>query len=467
MKNVLAVCLFTAATSASAADLLDTWQAARAHDAEFSAAYAAFEAGSSRRDQARALWRPSVSVNVMVGSMTHDTGTKGAHFTAPGFGRSAGAGFDTSVRGGALERYEVTASQPLIDGKRRAQSRQLALSADMASIAWADARQALMLKAAQRYFDVLIATRTVELLRQQQTAAQRTLQESLDRHHIGDVPVTDTYEAAARMEAVKAQVMLAHNDLLIKEAAYADLTGQKPHDLAPLKADGKGGGGFAPSGSMDKWLARAASHNPSLQLQALEQQVAQQEADKHSALASPTLELVGAAGYERLHGSGRYGSASNKTESWMAGIQLGIPLFTGGHRSAKYEEALHLRDKARAQARHVRQQIELRTRAAWLSLNTGSSRLLALTQALSAGRARLDATYLGHSLGERTTLELLDAQNAVTSDSLALLRARSALVLDRLLLAALTGALHESELQWANCALQAAVCPDETPTIGR
>lgn len=458
MKRVLAACLLTATASAGAADLLDTWHAARTHDPEFSAAFASFEAGASRRDQARALWRPSVGINVMVGSMTSDTSTKGAQFTAPGFGQSAGVGFDTSVRGGALERYEVTASQPLIDGKRRAQSRQLALSADMAAIAWTDARQALMLKAAQRYFDVLIADQTLRLLQQQHTAAQRTFQESLDRHHIGDVPVTDTHEAAARMEAVKAQVMLAQNDLLIKEAAYRDLTGRQPHDLAALKSDATSSGGFAPTGPLDEWLARAASHNPALQLQELEQQIAQREADKHSALASPTLELVGAAGYERLHGSGRHGSASNRTETWMAGIQLGIPLFTGGYRSAKYEEALHLRDKARAQGRQVRQEIELQTRAAWLSLNTGGTRLLALTQALTAGRARLDATTLGHSLGERTTLELLDAQNAVTADSLALLRARTALVKDRLRLAALAGALHESELQWANCTLQVAEC---------
>lgn len=439
---------------ASALDLLQTWQAASRYDPQLVADHAGFEAGQARRDQSRSLWLPNVELNATAGRATNETSMKGAQFSAPGFGQSTGVEFDTSVRSGTLERYAITARQPLIDEKRLAQSRQLTLSADMAGIEWSNAQQALMLRAAEHYFDMLLANQTLQLLLQQEGAVQQTLIETRDRFRLGDVPIIDTHEASARAEAIKAQVMMAQTDVQIKEAAFFNLTGQKPIALVPLgaKSDAIPSLALAP---LDEWTERAIRHNPSLQIQAKGQELAQQETVKHSARAAPTLDLVGSASHERLQGGGNFGSAANKSNNWMVGVQLSIPIFTGGYRSAKYQEALHLRDKTRADGRYLRQQVELQVRAAWLGLSTGQSRILALKQALIASEARLGATQLGRSIGDRNTLELLDAQNAATAARLALTQTRIALVLDRLRLAALAGSLNEEELRSVNGLLQA------------
>ena len=141
----------------------------------------------------------------------------------------------------------------------------------------------------------------------------------------------------------------------------------------------------------------------------------------------------------------------------MIGIQFSMPLFTGGYRSAKEEEALRLADKAAAEVERTREQVAQQVRLAWLGLSVGAERVRALEQALSASLARLDATRLGREVGERTTLDLLNAENESATSSLALAQARIGLLMDRLRLAALIGRLDEAALQVADGELAASL----------
>jgi outer membrane protein len=449
---MIALTLTSFSLHAAASDLLQAWHAAQNHDPEFTAARAEYEAGNSKRDQGSALWRPSVSLSATAGRMTNDTSTTGAQFSAPGFGQSSGVNFDTSVRNGNLTRYTINAKQPLINRDLLAQSRQLSLGADVADAQWQNAQQDLMMRVAQRYFDVVIASETLRMLKLQQTAVEHARNEAQDRFKLGSVPVTDTHEAAARAETIKAQVMAAQMDLNLKQAAFTDLTGSEPHDLATLKQSSDGSTSSLPP--LDNWLAQASLHNPMLAMQKKNESIAHEEVARHSALASPSLDLVAQAGRDRLNGSGDFGSAENNTTNRMISIQLNIPIFTGGYRSAKESEALRLADKSRADGEHLSQQIAQQTRSAWLGITVGSARITALEQANTASQSRLASTQLGHSVGDRTTLDLLNAENDAMSSELALLQARVAVALDRLRLSALAGTLDENTLQTVNGMLQ-------------
>ena len=161
-------------------------------------------------------------------------------------------------------------------------------------------------------------------------------------------------------------------------------------------------------------------------------------------------------GQDRLNGSGDFGPPSINSSNKMIGVQITVPLYTGGYRNARQEEALHLADKARADAERTRQQIAQQTRAAWLGLTVGASRIAALAEAFRANRSRLEATRLGLQVGDRTTLDLLNAENDTANAELALMQARVALLMDRLRLAALAGQLDEAALQAVNAIRQAA-----------
>lgn len=451
---VVATLLTFATSAASATDLLDVWHAALQHDFEYAAADASHEAGESRRRQGESLWRPTIQFTGTAGRMSSEYATTGAQFAAPAFPQTDGVSFNTSVNNGALGRWMVEARQPLISRERLARSRQLELSADIGDLEWQGARQTLMLNTAQSYFAVALASESLRILQKQRTAIERELDKARDRHKLGDIPVTDTYEVSARVEAIRAQMLAAETDLQLKQLALSDVTGLQPeamHLLFPASESTP-----SESRALNEWLSDAADRNLLLRAQRTRTGLATEESAKFSVTASPTIDLVAQIGQDRLSGNGDFGPASINSNSKMIGVQITVPLYTGGYRNARQDEALHLADKARADAERTRQQVALQTRAAWLGLTVGAGRIAALEGALRTNRARLDATRLGRQVGDRTTLDLLNAENDTADAELALLQARVAVLMERLRLSALAGQLDEGALQTVNATLRPA-----------
>jgi outer membrane protein len=452
----LALALACQAQFATATDLIDVWQAAVQNDKTYAVGRAAQATAQPRRDQAAALWRPNVGVTASMGMASNETETRGAQFSAPGFGQSSGAGFGTSVTNGASGRWAIAATQPLYNPQRRAQQQQLSLSADLADLEWQVAGQSLMLRTAERYFDLALAEETLRVLRLQLDAVQRATTEAQDRFKLGSVPVTDTHEARARLAGVRAQMLAAESDVQVKRNLLADSTGLSGTVLVvrlPAALPGIVGG--TASRPLEPWLTEAQAGNPGIRSQLLATEVARHEASKYSLRSSASVDLVAQAGRDRLSGSGDFGSASNTGANRMIGIQVSVPLFTGGYRDAKEEEAMRLADKSAAEVERTRQEVAQQVRAAWLGLSVGAERVQALAEALNASVARRDATQIGHEVGQRTTLDVLNAENDAASAQLALAQGRVGLLLDRLRLAALTGQLDEATLRSVNSDLAA------------
>jgi outer membrane protein len=446
------------AQSAAAVDLVDAWRAAVQNDKDYAVGRVTQATAQPRRDQASALWRPSVGLTAAVGIASNDTETRGAQFSAPGFGQSSGVGFNTSVNNGNSGRWAIVATQPLYNPERRAQQRQLNLSADAAEVEWQAASQSLMSRTAERYFDLAVAEETVRVLRLQLDAVQAATIEAQDRFKLGSTPVTDTYEARARLASVRAQVLAAESELQIKRSLLADSTGLPLTTLAarlPARPNPSVSSGVM-ARPLESWLADAQSGNPLIRGQLLAVEVASQEASKYSRGSSATVDLVAHAGRDRLSGSGDFGSAGNTGSNRMIGIQLSVPLFTGGYRDARAEEALRLAEKATAEVERTRQQVSQQVQAAWLGLSVGAQRVQSLDEALAASAARRDATQLGREVGQRTTLDVLNAENDFATAQLALTQGRVGLLMDRLRLAALAGQLDESTLQSVNGELSPA-----------
>jgi outer membrane protein len=387
-----------------------------------------------------------------VALMSASSDTAGAHFSAPGLGQSDGVGFNTSVNNGTSTSLTFSARQPLLNRELSAQTRQLEIAADAAELEWQSSRQDLILHTAQRYFDVVLAGRKLDLLQQQRQAVDKALVEAKDRFALGDAPITDTHEASARAQALQAQWLGAQSELQIAQTALADATGLVSPSLQTLSANGVADA--ADLAPLPHWQALALDQNPLLHMQQANVQAAHEQARKFSAAGAATLDLIAQAGQQRLNGNGDFGAASNNTRQQMIGVQLSIPIYTGGYRNARQEEALRLEDKALAEVERSRQQISQQTQAAWLGLRTGTARINALAESLKATRARLDATRLGRQVGDRTTLDLLNAENDASSSELALLQARVDVLLSQLRLHALAGQLDESRLLPVNAQLQ-------------
>jgi outer membrane protein len=385
-----------------------------------------------------------------VGAMSAETSTTGAQFAVGGQPPMPGS-FATSASAALSTRWSLQAKQALYSPERQAQQAQLQQAAGVAEWRADLAQQQFMLLTVQRYFNVLLAERQLQVLKSQHAAVQRSLTEAQDRFAIGDLPVTDTHEAAARASGLQAQWLSADSELQMARQVLAESTRLPAETLKPLTP--KAAESAAASPPLDQVLTQVREANTGLRLKKAQWDVARHEVKKHQARGSVTLDLVAQAGRDRLSGDGDFGPAGNTQSQQMLGLSLNVPLYTGGYRSAKLQEAVSAQAQAEAEYELAVHQTQQQARSVWLALQTGPARLSALQAAWKASTARLDATRLGRQVGDRTTLDLLQAQNDAAQSELAWLRAQTELLQTRLQLDALAGSLSVQSLQGLNAQL--------------
>jgi outer membrane protein len=453
LLSVLAATLGAASPAAPAGiDLLTAWEAAQQQDPSLAAARAEVDAGQARGRQGRALLLPTVTVTGSAGYGAGSQNSTGAQFTAPGLGTVNGVDFRTDVRDGTATAWRVTAEQPIYNAERSASARQLELQADRSEIGLRAARQELMLRTARVYFDVLLSEDALEEIRRQKAAAGRALDVAQASYDEGKLPVTDRNEVRARHDGIVARESMALDDLELRRAALFELTGMPAENLKRMPASAP----LQPfdAGRLDQRLARAGENNALIALQSLAREIAAQEISKWNAAATPTVSLVAQAGGDRLSGNGGFGtSASVSSNNSVVSLQLSIPLYNGGMRGARGDEAVALAEKARFDVDATRKAVQLQTRSAWLGTTSGLTRIQAYERAVESARSRLDATETGYEVGARTTLDLLNAQADLFRALRELQQAKCQVLLDRLTLAKAVGELDVEELRAVNANL--------------
>jgi outer membrane protein len=454
IKPFAAVAVALLALSSSpvmATSLLEVWNEAKNRDPEFLASRYEQMAGEKRRDQGASLWLPSINLTALTGSMSYNTSTTGAQFYAPGMGTFNGANFNTSVNNGFVNRYTIGASQSIYNRERLAQSRQLNLSADASNLGAQVANQNLILLVAERYFDVLSAEEALRLIKRQEAAIANTRQQIEKRFRLGDASQTDMQEANERLDTVKVRGLDALNHLAVKKLALQDLFGNMVN-VDKLKINLNVAQLTLPS--LETYVTKLKTQNIQLQMLATQEKAAKEEAEKYSAAASPKLDAVAQSSKDSLNGSGNFGPSNNTaTNNYLVGLQLSIPLYTGGYRTAKQEESLLLVEKTKAEYSKSEQNLERTLRSVWYSLNSTKDKLVALSNAQKTGEARLNSTRTGYSNGSRTTMELLGAESDLIANDYALYMEKVNYLLNRLRLAALTGEISEQDLSTANAHL--------------
>jgi outer membrane protein len=439
-----------ASPSVQALDLLQTWEQARQHDPQMQVVQATRSSVQAYEAQAKAVWRPVLMGSASVGAMSADTSTQGAQFAVGGQPAMPGS-FATSASAATSTRWSLQAKQALYSPERQAQQAQLQKAASVAELRADWAQQQFMQLTAQRYFNLLVAERQQQVLKNQYAAVSRSLTEVKDRFALGDLPVTDTHEATARATGLQAQLLAAESDVQMARSVLAESTRLSVDALKLHVPKTEWTLTAVPALAQVQEQVRQA--NTGVLLQKAQWNVALQELKKHERSGGITLDFVASAGRDRLSGEGDFGPSSNTQSQQMLGLSLNVPLYTGGWRSGKLQEAVSAADKASAEYDLALQQAQQQARSVWLALQTGPARLAAMKASWQASAARLDATRLGRQVGDRTTLELLQAENDAAQAELAWLRAQADLLLTQLQLDALTGAMSVQSLQALNAHL--------------
>jgi outer membrane protein len=230
----------------------------------------------------------------------------------------------------------------------------------------------------------------------------------------------------------------------LSEAVFADLTGLDATDLGELTEAATTE--LPVAEALDIWIQRALNSSPLSMQRELALGTARAEIGRFNILTTPRVSLLAQLGGDSLSGNGSFGAADVASRQGSIIVQASLPLFTGGMRTAQRHEAQPLAHQAEAELDGASQLVRQQARAAWLALTSAAARVQALQRLRLSAAGRLDATRLGAEIGDRNTIELLNAEADFQRSESDSQRAQTDWLLGSLHLKAIAGALRESDL---------------------
>lgn len=425
LKPLFLALTLALAPSAQAANLSDTYRDARAYDAQYASARAAYEAGKEKAAQGRAglLPRVNVSGHALYSEISGNDV----------FGESQTQSYETGQLG-------INVVQPVFRKQNSVEYEQAKQQVKIAEVQFKTAQQDLILRVAQAYFDVLQSQDNLVFIAAQKAEITEQLAAAKRNFEVGTATITDTHEAQARYDLAVAQEIAEQNSYNIRLRALEKLIGKPAGSLDTPAADLVMRVG---AGSIDEWAARAADGNLQAEIQRFNKTIADQEIKRNRAGHYPTVDAV--AGYTIVENQ-TFGTEEVDTDTAVIGLRFDIPLYQGGLVSSRVREAVANRERARQDLENAVREAGLQARQAWLNVNSGAARVAALGQALISTQAQLDSTKLGLDVGVRTNLDVLNAEQQMLSARRDLAGARYEYLLAGLSLKAAVGELSPADL---------------------
>lgn len=419
-----------------AADLMQVYREAQDNDPTFAAARATLDAGREKMPQGRAGLLPSLTLSGnTVWNENEVSLFNGATLGKPHFNSNG---------------YQLTLSQPLFRWQNWVSYDQSKIQVAQAEANFAQARQDLILRVAQAYFDVNYAIENLKAVRANKTAIAQQLESAKKNFEVGTATITDTHEAQARFDLAVAQEIAAESDYEVKQRSLQAIIGKEAGDLATTRKDAEL---TAPQpNDMNQWVAAAEKDSIAVQVQQANADIAEREVGKQRAGHYPTVDLVANAGNAKSFGSTALGMID--TEYQNIGIQLNIPIFQGGQVVSRQREAAANRTATLSNLEAARRTAALSARQYYLGVVNGLAQVRALKAALVSSQSALESNKLGYEVGVRINIDVLNAENQVYVTRRDLARATLDTLLAQLRLKGAVGALGEDDIAQINALLE-------------
>ncbi len=403
-------------------NLSDAYRAALGHDASYAAAQAAYRAAQERIPQARAGLLPNVGLS----AYTRYNDVDGQLFSDD---------FNSNA-------WSVNAVQPLYRAQNFVSYDQAKVSVELAGYQLKAAEQDLILRAARAYIDVLAAQDNLEFTLAQKEAVAEQLAAARRNFEVGTATIVDTHEAQARYDFAVSQEISARNLLEIKRRALRKLTGREVNTLATLTPEPVP---IAPEpASVDDWVSRSQSDNLDVRIRQEAKTIADKEVSRTRAGHHPTLDLT--AGYSDASNQ-NFGTVQVDTKSTYVGLEFALPIYQGGLVSSQVREAVANQERFRQELDDALRNAELQTRDAYFNVLSTQAQVKALEAALASSLKSLESTQVGRDVGVRTNIDVLDAQQQVTSARKELALARYLSLIALLNLKSAAGTLTPADLE--------------------
>ncbi|PQJ90090.1 outer membrane channel protein TolC [Aliivibrio sifiae] len=324
-------------------------------------------------------------------------------------------------------------------------------SARQADSAYAAEQQGVILRVAQAYFDVLRANDNLEFVRSEKAAVGRQLEQTKQRFDVGLSAITDVHDAQAEYDSVLANEVLTENQLVNSYEDLRVITGQGHTELSVL--DTKRFSASPSEQTSDSLIDEAQQKNLSLLAARISADVAKDNISLASSGHMPSLTFDAGYNYTDQSNSGDSRQDGNYGDI-NAGINLNIPLYTGGNTSSLTSQAEFQYVAASQDLEATYREVTKDVRAYNNNINASIGALKAYEQTVISANSALEATEAGFDVGTRTIVDVLDSTRRLYDANRNLANARYDYILSVLQLKQAVGTLSEQDIIDINMGLK-------------
>lgn len=459
LPPLLTALALLASPQAQAVSLLDAYRDAQRSDPTLREAAANRLATLEARPQARAALLPQIEGT---GSYEYQDRSGTQNFTQQlesGQVVTLTAGFQQDVE--PLRQWQLRLTQTLFRWDQWVALRQADKELARAEAEYRAAEQDLMARVAQRYFDILGARATLLASEAAKEAIGRQLEQAEKRFEVGLSAITDVQEAQASYDSATATVIEAKRSLATAREFLREITGEYYQDLADAGPDTP----LIPPepADVDEWVHTALTRNLSLEAARLAADISRDGIAASRSGHYPSLDLFVARANsdttalrqdrpQPLPGEPEpepqpFLPADSNFWQDSYGIQVRVPIYSGGAVASRVREATYLHQGSQHQLERVARQTERQTRDSFLSVNSEISRVQALAQAVESSQTALRATEAGFEVGTRTTVDVLQSRRMLFEAQRDYANSRYTYVVNALLLKQAAGTLREADIE--------------------
>jgi len=378
--------------------------------------------------QALSGYRPKVSVNASIGQQYWDTTTRSATFAAN----------YTQLSGNMTPNsYGVTATQTLYNGFQTAnRTRQAESQVQSARETLRVAEQQVLLNAVTAYMNLLRDTATLDLQRRNVEVLQEQLRQTRDRFNVGEVTRTDVAQSESRLASGRSQVLSAEATYKASVATYRQVIGVQPGKLAPGSPVDR----FSPHDLAQSIGVGTATH-PSVTSAQYGVDVALQAVKVAEGALYPTLSLQGS-----VLQSNESSLLQLKSFNALVLGQLTVPIYQGGAEYSLIRQAKETLGQRRLDLDTARDAVRQNVVQSWGLLEAAKANIEATQAQVQASEIALNGVREEARVGQRTTLDVLNAQQELVNARVALVSAQRDRVVDSYGLMAAVGRLSPQVL---------------------
>ena len=432
----LSVLLVVQATIAATANVrnasAETLEAALAYayqnNPQLEAQRAQLRAADEGVPQALAGYRPKASLTTGVGYQRLNSLTREiSSTTAPG----SVASYFKQTGHNTPQSYGVTITQNIFNGYqtnnkvRQAESLVLAARETLRAT-----EQIVLLGAVTAYINLLRDSAILDLQHRNKEVLEEQLRQTRLRMQSGNVTATDVSQAEARLNVARTQVFGAEANYAGSRALYREVIGLDAGKLVPAATIDR----FAPAKMTDA-IARAIANHPTVAVARYNVDAAILQTKISEGALYPTVNLVGTA-------QKSYETSLNQLETFSASVggQMTVPLYQGGSEYSLIRQAKETQGQKQIEFSVARDRARTAVLQAWAQVEAAKNSLGSSRAQVKAAEAALNGVREEARLGQRTTLDVLNAQQELVNARIAVVSAeRDRVVNSYTLLAAIGG----------------------------